>query len=850
MSVGFQGAGDRELAEAVFEVAEERDFIVWGTSDTSRTNAAKVISAATKSDTDFDEGVLALRGDGGATYVLEQTDDTTAATGIRIRSASAGSSSWRAIQFLNFAPTPESVNRPWDRTDDDVRRWFNFRWDDATEALQERLGEAPEATEQMPDPTMPDGPEYTAAESLRDADRPGTDVDDADDIGDPAFAAEPEPVLDETLVSPDPDAGSFPSRSDSAEAMDADAYLDGLTDGEVTYDDLLEDMQVDTDFRSPGSYFAQTETPHTFVDELLMFGHDVPRTVGAWSLIDYGVVFPNNDATRKVVWEHGETGALVALVCASQGSAPNVWNVYHIPDPAVADSFDPAVITDDPGEAIDHVKTHLYGDDRNIDIELIERRDGSVDIYEGVDRQTLGNRMLSLLGWESAVDVPAVGRLYDARDSAIEWVSDNKERMAEMTLYLAVAGTTRAFGKLNVARRLLKNHDLSLGTTVGFDDDEGVPTEMQMNLRGHYTYDSEGAGEPIEIDAEFEPEVSIDLDKYDLADNNLFRRAVMVHQTADHDRFLLPIYNSEFDVVDSESTGNNIDTLEDIARDVEQAAEREADSTTPSVRQRLLDPSGDEIGPAVAVGVNAATDDEIYGPDNFEAHLSKLARDDIPEHVHTQAAIYALAKAVANYEKMEDSLEDDDSLEGSIRDRRHPNYDRVVSYARNRISTGDDFGDIVDDFYTVAMDSDAKQFVTDYVADHMDDAVYHAGVADEAATNVEIDDPGETGDSDADDVVGAFDEDQAVYDTLHEEMFDRLSGQELGDMLTDQVLHELSNADEVDDMEWDALSDKQIEVIEDVLGVETDGGDMTSNEDQADATGGMWDTERFGGGRQ
>jgi len=844
MSVGFQAAGDRELAEAVFDVAEERDFIVWGTSDADRSNAAKVISAATQSDTDYDEGVLAVRGDGGATYVIEQTDDTTAATGVRIKSESAASGSWRAVQFINFAPTPESVHRPWDDSDDDVQRWFEFRWDDVTAEMNDRLDEAPESVEQMPDPTMPeDGPSMAAAESLRDDARPGTDPPEE------AFSTEPTQVVPEEMVSPDPDAGSFPSRSDSTEAMDADAYLEGLTDGEVTYDDLLEDMQVDTGFRSPESYFAQSETPHTFVDELLMFGHDVPRTVGAWSLIDYGVVFPENDSTRKLVWEHGETGALVALVCASQGSAANVWNVYHIPDPQADDSFDPGVITDDPGEAIEYVKESLYGDDRNIDIEIIERRDGSVDIYEGVDRQTLGNRMLSLLGWESAVDVPAVGRLYDARDSAIEWVGENKERMAEMTLYLAVAGTTRAFGKVKIARRLFKNHDLSLGTTVGFDDEEGVPTEMQLNLRGHYTYDSEGAGEPIEVDAEFEPEVSIDLDKYDLADNNLFRRAVMVHQTAGHDRFKLPIYNSEFDVVDSESTGNNMDKLQDIYDDIQEEADKEVDATTPSVRERLLDPSGDEIGPVVAVGVNAATDDEIYGPDNFESHLSKLARDDIPEHVHTQAAIYALAKAVANYETMVDALEDDDSLEGSIRDRRHPNYDRVNSWARNRISTGDEFGDIVDDFYTVAMDSDAKQFVTDYVADHIDDAAFHAGTAADAVTETEMHGPAETDDSDADDVVGAFDEDAAVYDTLYEEMFDRLSRQDLGDMLTDQLLEELSNAEAVDDVEWDTLSDKQIEVINDVLGVETDGGDMTSNEKQADATGGMWDAERFGGGR-
>lgn len=499
MSLAAKFENPAERGRVVMDVAENGDFIIFN----DRKLAAKVSDSAYQSE-DADERVLTVDGPRGGQYVIREDVDPSGGATFRYHSATNPDDT-RTTDHLQFAPTPDAVTGGWGdaEKDDDVGRWFDHRWDDVAEEMEARGVPDDGGTQADADPLdepLDGEPQMQPAESPYKPDFDATDVD---------FSNSPDPVVPPEQQTPAAGHGEFPSMESSDDAEDMETYIDRLSDEDnVSYNDLLSEMGVDPDYAEEELYVEREETPHTFVDELLAWGHNVPRVAGNWVLVDYGIVWPEMGKRRKLVWENRETLEIVALVAAR---ADNVisWNVYYIEEPT-RETTDPVLITDDADEAIDQVVEILYGRERNIEVEIIERKDGSVDIVDRVDRETIGRRILQRLGIDRTPDVDIAARAYDWGETAAGFMAEHSKRITDFAVMGTIAWVTSRSNWAATAamtlRKVLDDHQLELRgrPIVQTENEIRVPlrTRDGIKIKSHMV-DSQTDEGHIVIDPEY-----------------------------------------------------------------------------------------------------------------------------------------------------------------------------------------------------------------------------------------------------------------------------------------------------------------------------------------------------------
>jgi len=247
--------------------------------------------------------------------------------------------------------------------------------------------------------------------------------------------------------------------SSTREELDQTVYettSDPMTDADSLFEGTVEGGPVRKDSTHPVDKFGT----YTFVDELLQFGQDIPKSVNSWTLVEYGVIDDAN--SRRMAWFDADDEELLVLAAVRQpGEEQPRWMVWHIRNPSAANRRDPVIDTLDPYMALEVVSDVLYGDTDEVDISIEEGPDGQITVIDNVDDEALADRVLNQLvglknvpgraaaGVGGAVNYAGgfTGWARDTSDNVIEYFSENKTEFAKMVkfalVYSAVAASKR-----------------------------------------------------------------------------------------------------------------------------------------------------------------------------------------------------------------------------------------------------------------------------------------------------------------------------------------------------------------------------------------------------------------------
>lgn len=249
------------------------------------------------------------------------------------------------------------------------------------------------------------------------------------------------------------------SQTATREELDQTVYettSDPMTDADTLFEGTVEGGPVRTDSTHPVDRYGT----YTFVDELLQFGQDIPKSVNSWTLVEYGVIDDAN--SRRMAWFDADDEELLVLGAVRQPDEDQPrWMVWHIRNPSAANRRDPVIDTRDPYMALEVVSDVLYGDTDEVDISIEEGPDGQITVIDNLDDEALADRVLNQLvglknvpgqaasGVGNAVNYAGgfTGWARDTSDNVIEYFSNNKTEFAKMVkfalVYSAVAASKR-----------------------------------------------------------------------------------------------------------------------------------------------------------------------------------------------------------------------------------------------------------------------------------------------------------------------------------------------------------------------------------------------------------------------